>query len=264
MKSRIKLNGVLVSENTVHFSAGEVQLAIPHDLVRSKNFVEAEIKCSDGIMLLLQLASVLGDNRDNLYLGYLPYSRYDRVEESHDALSLKVFCNLINSLGFSKVCVDDCHSDVGLALLDNCTNMPQHDLVMALVPELETYDAIVSPDAGAIKKANKLAKILQIPVIKCDKVRDFKTGKILSFSVDINDENRGAAKILIVDDICDGGGTFVGLAEELHNTYPIIDLYVTHGIFSKGASSLFDAGISKVFAFHDWTFSEQVQSFSKF
>ena len=264
MISRIKLNGVLVSEQTVHFSAGEVQLVLPSDLIQGNNFVEAEIRCSDGVMLLLQLASVLGDRKDNLYLGYLPYSRYDRVEESHDALSLKVFCALINSMKFSQVAVDDCHSDVGLALLDNCVNMTQSDLLMALVPDLDSYDAIVAPDGGSIKKASKLAEALDIPVIKCGKVREFSTGKILSFSVDINDENRGAAKILIVDDICDGGGTFVGLAEELSKTYPVIDLYVTHGIFSKGVELLFDAGISKVYAFHDWIDSEKVQSFSSF
>ena len=242
MKSRIKLNGMIISDKTVHFSGGEVQLVMPSDLIGDNNFVEAEIKCSDGIMLLMQLASVMGDKKDNLYLGYLPYSRYDRVEESHDALSLKVFCNLINSLGFSNVVVDDCHSDVGVALLNNCTNMPQHDLVMALVPNLEQYEAIVAPDAGSIKKAQKLASILQIPLLKCDKVR-------------------GLTNILIVDDICDGGGTFVGLANMLHNHIPVIDLYVTHGIFSKGIDNLVGAGISNIFAFHDWTNDSRINSF---
>ena len=87
-----------ISEKTVKFSGGEVQLVMPSDLIGETNFVEAELRCSDGVMLLLQLASVLGNNKDNLYLGYLPYSRYDRVEESHDALSLKVFCNMIPSI----------------------------------------------------------------------------------------------------------------------------------------------------------------------
>lgn len=260
MKSRIKLNGMIISDKTVHFSGGEVQLVMPSDLIGDNNFVEAEIKCSDGIMLLMQLASVMGDKKDNLYLGYLPYSRYDRVEESHDALSLKVFCNLINSLGFSNVVVDDCHSDVGVALLNNCTNMPQHDLVMALVPNLEQYEAIVAPDAGSIKKAQKLASILQIPLLKCDKVRDFKTGRIVDFSVDV-DKVRGLTNILIVDDICDGGGTFVGLANMLHNHIPVIDLYVTHGIFSKGIDNLVGAGISNIFAFHDWTNDSRINSF---
>ncbi len=261
MKSKIKLNGVPVSQDTIHFSGGEVQLVIPPDLIRDSNFVEAEIRCSEGIMLLLQLSSVLGSRKDNLYLGYLPYSRYDRVEDSHDPLSLKVFCKLINSLGFSNVVVDDCHSDVGVALLDNCTNMPQHDLVLALVPDLEQYDAIVAPDAGSLKKAQKLAKILCIPVVKCDKIRDFKTGKILDFSVD-TENIEGINNVLIADDICDGAGTFIGLTIKLLQHFNQVDLYVTHGIFSRGVEPIFGAGIRNIFAFHDWLDSEQVQSFN--
>jgi len=46
---------------------------------------------------------------------------------------------------------------------------------------------------------------------------------------------------LIVDDICDGGGTFLGLAEELKECNSG-DLYlaVSHGIFSKGSQTLLD------------------------
>ena len=41
---------------------------------------------------------------------------------------------------------------------------------------------------------------------------------------------------LILDDICDGGGTFTGLSHVLRGTYGAraVDLFVTHGIFSKG------------------------------
>lgn len=44
---------------------------------------------------------------------------------------------------------------------------------------------------------------------------------------------------LIVDDICDGGGTFIGLAEELkRKNAGKIYLAVSHGIFSKGIDKL--------------------------
>jgi len=44
---------------------------------------------------------------------------------------------------------------------------------------------------------------------------------------------------LIVDDICDGGGTFLGLGEELKkkNAGPLF-LAISHGIFSKGFDEL--------------------------
>ena len=261
MKSKIYLNGSVISDSTVMFSGGEIQLVIPDGLIslNGVNFVEADLRCSEGVMLLMQLGYLLSPVHKKLHLGYLPYARYDRVEEQGDVLSIKVFCNMVNSLGFDEVIVEDCHSDVGIALLDNCINIQQHKLVEALVPNLGKYDAVVAPDGGSVKKAYKLSTILGVPLIKCDKVRDFKTGKITSFSVP--EQARLHSKVLIVDDICDGGGTFIGLAKELHKQIPEIDLYVTHGIFSNGVEGLFDAGVSNIYAFNDWLGSDKVESF---
>lgn len=254
VKSIIKLNGAVVTENTTYFSGGEVQLRVPESVSLDKDsyHIEAMITCSDGIMLLCQLVSILGNSEKTLYLPYLPYGRYDHRESLRDPLSLKVFASIINSLGFDRVVVYDCHSPVGLALIDNCEEISQHEIVLKrLESEIHSYDAIVAPDAGALKKASKLAKIIGKPVIKCDKVRDFQTGKITGFSVDTK-EHLGYVKVLIVDDICDGGGTFAGLAAELHNLYPVVDLFVTNGIFSKGKGLLYDAGISKIHAYFNW------------
>ena len=51
---------------------------------------------------------------------------------------------------------------------------------------------------------------------------------------------------LLVDDICDGGGTFIGLANECFPSWADYDLYVTHGIFSKGTDILFDAFVNVI------------------
>jgi len=42
----------------------------------------------------------------------------------------------------------------------------------------------------------------------------------------------------VVDDICDGGGTFIGLADLLDERAMRADLYVTHGLFSQGTEKL--------------------------
>lgn len=63
--------------------------------------------------------------------------------------------------------------------------------------------------------------------------------------------------ILVMDDICDGGATFISLAKEIkaHELYNDQELwlYVTHGIFSKGKQTLLDAGYSKIICLHDGT-----------
>jgi ribose-phosphate pyrophosphokinase len=56
--------------------------------------------------------------------------------------------------------------------------------------------------------------------------------------------------VLIVDDICDGGRTFIEAAkllyiEGVNNVY----LYVTHGLFTKGIQILYDAGIKRIFTY---------------
>jgi ribose-phosphate pyrophosphokinase len=82
-----------------------------------------------------------------------------------------------------------------------------------------------------------MAKALGIPLINAWKTRDVATGNISGFGCSPLGE---AKKVLIVDDICDGGGTFLGLKGILPADVKC-DIFVTHGIFSKGTKSLLSA-----------------------
>jgi len=173
----------------------------------------------------------------HLYMPYLPYARQDRRCEHGEAFSLKVFCNIINFMNFNSVKILDCHSDVGAALLNNVINTSNNSLIAGFC--LDTEDLVlISPDAGSNKKINKLAQKYQFDsIVKCDKTRDTKTGQLTGFEVFTDDLLH--KNCIIIDDICDGGGTFIGLAQELKkknagNLY----LMVTHGIFSKGFDEL--------------------------
>ena len=65
------------------------------------------------------------------------------------------------------------------------------------------------------------------------KERDLKTGQLTNFKV-FNEDLQNKT-CFIIDDICDGGGTFVGTAEALKKIgAQKIILVVSHGIFSKG------------------------------
>jgi len=108
---------------------------------------------------------------------------------------------------------------------------------------------LVSPDAGANKKVLKVAQQYKgLDIIYCDKKRDTRTGKITDTIVHPGHGSIRNKKLLIVDDICDGGMTFIKIAEAMNSFGPeAIYLYVTHGIFSKGYQVLFDAGIDKIY-----------------
>jgi ribose-phosphate pyrophosphokinase len=100
----------------------------------------------------------------------------------------------------------------------------------------------VSPDAGSEKKIERIAKKLGLnKIIKASKVRDTKTGKIKETKLHIDFEFNIHDLYIVIDDICDGGRTFIELAKVL-KTYCIqdINLFVTHGIFSNGLDELFE------------------------
>jgi len=164
---------------------------------------------------------------------YIPYARQDRVCNEGESLSIVVFAQLINSCGFSEVRVVDPHSDVAPALLKNATITESCGL---LKKDLSSY-YVVAPDAGAYKKAYKWAqKRNALGVITANKVRDVKTGRVVSVTVD---KDVAGLNLLVVDDLVDGGATFKELAKCLTAAHKV-DLWVTHGIFSKGIKELTD------------------------
>lgn len=246
------------------FSGGEVSVKLSQAINYSSWNIIAELKNSEDILTLLMVADVLkrgGATYIELYMPYIPYARQDRVCNFGEAFSLKVFCDLINSVGFDKVTVEDPHSDVAPALLNNvniydqatCINLTK-DCDKSFTRFLEGA-TLVSPDAGAEKKILSVCNSLgKSGFISASKVRDPSTGKITSTEVN---GGRLSGDYLIVDDICDGGATFIALAQELkYKGADRVGLYVTHGIFSKGKQHLVDNGVDYIYSKNDWTKEE--------
>jgi ribose-phosphate pyrophosphokinase len=175
---------------------------------------------------------------DTLIIPYFPAARQDRVMVKGEPLSVKVYANIINGLQFKKVIVFDAHSEVTPALLNNCTIVTNNTLVEKVLQQIGKDILLISPDGGALKKIYKVSEYLGgRQVVECSKTRDVKTGKLTGFKVYADD--LAGKDCLVVDDICDGGGTFIGLAKELKNKNAgKLYLVVSHGIFSKGFEEL--------------------------
>ena len=230
--------------NLFEFPGGErgIKLKIPEQFKEDKKvLITHRIQNSNdliNILLAKDALDHLGIKEVHLFIPYIPYARQDRICNNGEAFSLKVFANLLNSANFSKVITLDAHSDVAPALINNCVNMPNTNLVQ-LVLLATNCEVLISPDAGANKKINKLATQCGMitKVIKCDKIRTLDTGELSGFEV-FTDDLKGK-DCLIVDDICDGGGTFMGLATELKNkNVGKLHLFTTFGIYSKGIEIL--------------------------
>lgn len=200
-----------------------------------------EIICLDytaaGFMALCEHAEILrryGAKKIDLTYPYLPYARQDRVIHWMEPFSLRTFCQLLNSQRFDSVTVWDPHSDVGPALIDNCRVVPQTELAArALANYWADKDTLfISPDAGAHKKLCKLMPDDNRIAIGVKKRGE--KGKILHTDVFSPVPLEGKTCV-IVDDICDGGRTFLALADVLKaRGASKVVLCVTHGIFSQG------------------------------
>ena len=177
----------------------------------------------------------------SLKLTYMPYARQDRVCNKGEALSVKVIADLINSQNYDRVYTTDAHSEVTPALLNNCINIPLEICASKLKSLFDpTMTILVSPDAGANKKVFQFAKTNGFPeVVRADKTRDVAPGKITGTKVYHELFLKTKKDFLILDDICDGGYTFIQLAKELRKlTTGKVCLYVTHGLFTKGLEPL--------------------------
>lgn len=187
----------------------------------------------------------------SLNIPYLPHARQDRVANAGEPLSIKVVADLINSQNFDVVYCADPHSDVASALIKNISIRTMTDIVGDLVerfdiPEIDNT-ILVAPDAGALKKVRDAAEVFGFKRVVCaEKVRNTETGEITGTRVNFSD-HVGNKNFLILDDICDGGRTFIELAKVLRPlTDGKINLCVSHGIFSKGAD-VFVGIIDQVF-----------------
>lgn len=224
------------------FSGGE-----PHIKIKSclKSVDEVSIShriqsFNDFGLLLVAVDALqqLGVKRINVFLPYFPGARQDRLMTAGEALTIKVYADLINNQDFNSVTIFDPHSDVTPALLNRCIVINNHQFIKKVTQELSRDLVLISPDGGALKKIYKVAAYLQdYSVVECSKSRDVKTGALSGFKVYSSDLQ--GKDCLIIDDICDGGGTFVGLAKELKeknagNLY----LAVSHGIFSRGFGNI--------------------------
>lgn len=185
--------------------------------------------------------------RPTLYLPSLPYGRQDKGVSNSTTFALHAFAALINSLKFEQIVITDPHSELAIELIKNSVAVYPIEQLKEVISVTQS-NAICFPDKGARVKYGPIYTGLGPPWVYGEKVRDQLTGKITSYEVKTGKFHHANKNVLIVDDICDGGATFVILAKELLKTGALeVNLFVTNGIFSKGLKPLFGAGIKRIF-----------------
>lgn len=219
---------------------------LPESVFESKYIIVKWEFAQEGELLhLAQLKDLLDTYSKapvSLVIKYLPYGRQDKEISNTSTFALHSFAVLLNRLNFMEVMIMDPHSDVALKCINNAYPMYPDRQVKEVIKATNS-DLLCYPDAGALKKYTEIYRDLDY--IWGEKDRDQATGKILSYKVigDPKDKN-----VLVIDDLCDGGMTFILLAKDLLAAgAKEVNLFVTHGIFSKGLRPLKDSGIKRIF-----------------
>lgn len=183
-------------------------------------------------MFLVDAIHAAGGDIPTLVIPYVPGARQDRINPTGDVLfTAQSVAEMINERTFSRVIILDPHSPVTPSLIHRVVEYPLERVASRL---WQGYTGIIAPDKGAKDRAEIFAAAMDLPIYYASKNRDVSTGRLSGFSVDIP----AGGHYLVADDICDGGGTFVGLGEKIKEQGAFADLFVSHGIFSKGTDEL--------------------------
>jgi len=170
------------------------------------------------------------------YIPYFPAARADRGVP----FGAKVYADIVNSFNLDEVVIFDPHSPVIVELINNVRVIDSAPVIKSVIDKHGEgqYVGVIAPDKGAVARATQAAEALGVPLYKATKERDFETGKLLRFEVEPLPEE---GRLLIADDVCEAGGTFLGIAGVTGIPKERLSLWVSHGSFTGGANRLTEA-----------------------
>jgi hypothetical protein len=173
-----------------------------------------------------------------LWTPFLPFARQDKSIANDATFARAAFIRLVIESGYTRIRAYDAHSPSSYV-----ESKAPTELIEVALPG---HDVVCFPDAGAVQRYKHLIP-LEYPMIYCDKVRNQQTGEITGLEL-VSDIDISGKRVLIQDDLCDGGRTFIEATRVLKEAgAKDISLAVSHGIFSKGMEILLDAGINTVY-----------------
>ncbi len=178
---------------------------------------------------------------------YFGYARQDRRSKARTPISAKLVANLLTVSGIERILTLDLHA----AQIQGFFDIPVDNLYASPIFALDIEHhfngrmdnlMVVSPDVGGVARARELAKRINAPLAIVDKRRE-KAGEVAEMTV-IGDV---AGRVCImVDDLCDTGGTHCKAAEVLMAAGATeVHAYVTHGVLSSNAVERISASVLK-------------------
>lgn len=225
------------------FPDGEVQITLGEFSHKDEINVRCRITSTEDLFILMQVSDILVRHGMyfNISIYYLMGMRMDRVMDFNRPYTLKMVVNTLDNLGAYNIAIFCPHSEVCLDLFKKTQVTSIHssewEKYMYELTTSTDYQYML-PDAGAVKRYYYDEKPAD-DILIGKKVRDVATGNITSIGIE-NPEALNGKRILLVDDLCDGGGTFCGLAKAIReiNKDVKIDIIINHMVNPKGIENL--------------------------
>lgn len=226
-----------VEYKVIKFPDGQLHLKLESQLNHKEYLlVIARVTSADELFILMQALDIANRHgmRTAIKISYLMGARMDRVMSFNEPFTLKIILDVLDKFDKYYLSVFDPH---------NPTVLRDHNICVSSydVPEYILNDAIICyPDKGAFERGFKYNNPNNY--ILCHKQRNSADGELSGFSLNCRGIDLAGKKIVVLDDLCDGGGTFCGIAPLLREKNPsAVNLYVTHAIQEEGLRRVAEA-----------------------
>lgn len=220
------------------FPDGEVQISLGDFSHKEQIQVKCRITNAENLFILMQVLDILDRHEVSYVLSiyYLMGMRMDRVIDFNRPFTLKIVLNSLKNCNADNIKILEPHSDT---YYDYRFGGKFTELYIEGSPSNTVWHSyqMILPDAGAKEKYDYQ---YVGTALTCSKVRDLTTGKILEIKID-NPEAISDKPLLILDDLCDGGDTFCGIAKAFNSlgiSKERLNIAVTHMVNPKGIKNL--------------------------
>jgi ribose-phosphate pyrophosphokinase len=230
--------------NLVDFSNGEIRPRFAESVRGTDVFIIQSHAGSNGRsindsimeqLIMIDAAQRASAKRITAVCPFYGYARQDRKAEGREPITARLVADLFRAAGAKRMVSVDLHSGQIQGFfdgpVDHLTAMP---VIESYLRENATDPVIVSPDAGRIKVAERLAQHLHADLAFIYKRRPKGTTNV-AIARDVIGDVEGRQCIL-VDDMIDTAGTIVSAAEILKSK-GATDVWAmaTHGVLSGPA-----------------------------
>lgn len=237
--------------STERFSDGEFNFQIGEN-VRGTDVFIVQPTCPPTDRNLMELLIMMDTfvrasaERVTAVIPYFGYARSDKKDRPRVPIAAKLVANLITKAGAQRVLTVDLHASQIQGFFD----IPVDHLYAA--PIVVDYFKrnpienliVVAPDTGGAERARAYAKRLDAGLALCDKRRErANEADVMNIVGDVKGKN-----CLIVDDMCDTGGTICKVAKALHEA-GANEVYAcfTHAVLSgKAIDNITNSYLKKV------------------